>query len=69
MADGERVFRKGAAQPISITTALRSGNKTVTLADNIELYGIDPRELAERMQRAVASSATVWSCCLLCAML
>ncbi|XP_065197344.1 eukaryotic translation initiation factor 2D-like [Sycon ciliatum] len=58
-SSGIKVMHKGALQPISVSTALRTGNKVVTLIDNVEVYGIEAKDLAERMQHVMASSASV----------
>lgn len=42
-----------------VSTALRTGNKTVTLVDNVDVYGVEAKDLAERMQHVMASSASV----------
>lgn len=41
-----------------MTVAQRTGNKKVTLVDNVELYGISAQLLAQTLQRTAAASAT-----------
>ena len=50
--------RKGKLEPVKLTVALRTGNKKVTLVDNLEMYFISPTELAHTIQKVVAASST-----------
>ncbi|GLV46338.1 eukaryotic translation initiation factor 2D [Carabus blaptoides fortunei] len=54
-----QVMGKGKVEPIVITVASRSGNKKVTLVDNLELYGIHTAEFSKECQHGVAASTTV----------
>nr|XP_056701514.1 eukaryotic translation initiation factor 2D isoform X2 [Euleptes europaea] len=58
-AGHEPVVRKGNIDPIDITIAQRSSNKKVTIIKNLELYGLDPQEIANILQQKVQASATV----------
>ncbi|KAG8238615.1 hypothetical protein J437_LFUL017742 [Ladona fulva] len=50
---------KGKLKPIEIIVATRTGNKKVTLINNLESYGINCSEFAKKCQHGVAASATV----------
>merc|ERR1711915_730835 len=52
-------FHKGKLEPIELTTAMRSGNKKITLIYNLETYKIDPQEFAHKCQVGVAASTAV----------
>ena len=41
---------KGRLEPVELTTATRSGNKKVTLVNNLETYHIDPVQFAHKCQ-------------------
>ena len=41
---------KGRLEPVELTTATRSGNKKVTLVNNLETYHIDPTQFAHKCQ-------------------
>jgi len=41
---------KGKLDPVELTTATRSGNKKVTLVNNLDTYQIDPTEFAHKCQ-------------------
>ncbi|XP_022102820.1 eukaryotic translation initiation factor 2D-like isoform X2 [Acanthaster planci] len=43
-------IRKGKLQPIQIKLEKKSGNKNVTVIQNIEPYGIEPKDFAHRLQ-------------------
>lgn len=49
---------KGKIQPITMKVETRSGNKKVTLVDNIELFGISISEFAKECQHGVSASAS-----------
>ncbi|KAF2884982.1 hypothetical protein ILUMI_21203 [Ignelater luminosus] len=53
------IIRKGKLEAISITVAKRSGNKKVTLVDNLEIFGINIDEVASACQRGVAASTNI----------
>lgn len=55
----EEKISKGKIEPIKITVETRTGNKKVTLIDNLELYGIRMSEFAKECQHRVAASTTV----------
>lgn len=50
---------KGKVEPITMVISNRSGNKKVTLIDNLELYGIPIYEFAKQCQHGVAASTTI----------
>lgn len=50
---------KGKVQPITMVISNRSGNKKVTLVDNLELYGIPIQKFAKQCQHGVAASTSV----------
>jgi len=41
---------KGKLDPVELTVATRSGNKKVTLINNLDTYQIDPSEFAHKCQ-------------------
>lgn len=51
--------KPGAAPQISVVIEKRQGNKTVTRIFNLEPFAVDPKALAEELQRICAGSATV----------
>lgn len=55
----EAKVSKGALEPIEISTMTRSGNKKVTLVHKLELFRINPKELAQKLQVGVAASTSV----------
>lgn len=55
----EEKIAKGKIQPINIVVETRTGNKKVTLVDNLELFGIRITEFAKECQHGVAASATI----------
>ena len=50
--------RKGQLQPVQMSVVQRTGNKKVTLVDNLDLYGISAVQLAHTIQRVAATSTT-----------
>ena len=50
--------RRGKLQPVQMTVVQRTGNKKVTLVDNLDLYGIPAEEVAHTLQRIAAASTT-----------
>lgn len=55
----KEIEAKGKIQPISMRVENRSGNKKVTLVDNIEMYGLNIANFCKECQQGVAASATV----------
>ncbi|KRT78739.1 hypothetical protein AMK59_7029 [Oryctes borbonicus] len=55
----EETVSKGKIQPIVMSTQTRSGNKKVTLVDNLELFGIRMSEFAKECQHGVAASTSI----------
>ncbi|XP_071799844.1 eukaryotic translation initiation factor 2D-like [Asterias amurensis] len=51
--------RKGKLQPIQLKIEKKSGNKNVTVIQNLEFYGIEPKEFAHRLQVGVAASSSI----------
>jgi translation initiation factor 2D len=58
-AGNEELFNKGKVSPITITVSQRSGNKKVTLVDNLELFGIRIADFAKECQHGVAASTSI----------
>jgi len=57
----EPALKKGKLEPIKITVDTRTGNKKVTLIQNLETYGINPEKVAHHAQVAVAASTSITS--------
>lgn len=55
---GTRLLRSGKLEPIDITVATRSGNKKVTLVNNLETFGIKLQEFSKECQ-GIGASATI----------
>ncbi|XP_014230139.1 eukaryotic translation initiation factor 2D [Trichogramma pretiosum] len=55
---GKTIFYSGKLEPIDITVATRSGNKKVTLINNLEVYGIKLDEFSKECQ-GIGASATI----------
>lgn len=55
------VAQKGKLNPIDIQVGRRTGNKKVTLINNLELYGINIQEFARECQHGVAASTSISS--------
>ncbi|XP_045482603.1 eukaryotic translation initiation factor 2D [Harmonia axyridis] len=55
----KEILNKGKVSPITISVANRSGNKKVTLVDNLELFGVKILEFAKECQHGVAASTSV----------
>lgn len=55
----EETVSKGKIQPIMMSAHTRSGNKKVTLIDNLELYGIRLSEFSKECQHGVAASTSI----------
>ncbi|KAK7792036.1 hypothetical protein R5R35_001673 [Gryllus longicercus] len=53
------VLNKGKLEPIDIQVGKRTGNKKVTLINNLELYGINLTEFARECQHGVAASTSI----------
>ena len=48
-------------EPVRLTLAQRTGNKKVTLIDNLNVYGIPASDVAHSLQKIAAASTTgVW---------
>ena len=50
---------KGDLPPIQFKVEKRTGNKKVTIISNFEVFGIEPKELAQKLQHVMSSSASV----------
>ncbi|CAH1153646.1 unnamed protein product [Phaedon cochleariae] len=55
----EEILNKGKVSPITISVSVRSGNKKVTLIDNLELFGVRITEFAKECQHGVAASTSI----------
>ncbi|XP_049844815.1 eukaryotic translation initiation factor 2D [Schistocerca gregaria] len=55
------VVNKGKLEPITIHVAKRTGNKKVTLIDNLELYGVVMQDFSRECQHGVAASTSISS--------
>ncbi|XP_018565650.1 eukaryotic translation initiation factor 2D [Anoplophora glabripennis] len=55
----EEIINKGKVSPITISVGVRSGNKKVTLVDNLELFGIRLPDFAKECQHGVAASTSI----------
>ncbi|KAJ8986290.1 hypothetical protein NQ317_010000 [Molorchus minor] len=55
----EEIVNKGKVSPITMTVSVRSGNKKVTLVDNLELFGIRLADFAKECQHGVAASTSI----------
>merc|ERR1719397_1633859 len=53
------VIRKGKIELIEVNVENRMGNKKVTVIKNLESFGIEPKNFAQSLQQAAASSTTV----------
>ncbi|KAH0612194.1 uncharacterized protein H6S33_010246 [Morchella sextelata] len=58
-ADTDAKPKAGAAPKIQILLEKRQGKKTVTRVSGVEPFGIDPRVMAEELQKTCAGSASV----------
>lgn len=58
-AASRKEVRKGKPPSIRMRVAKRAGNKKVTMIDNVEAFGIDPKTFAQELQVALAVSATL----------
>ena len=52
------IIRRGTLEPVKLTLAQRTGNKKVTLVDNLEVYGIPASDVAHSLQKIAAASTT-----------
>ncbi len=52
------VVRRGNLEPVRLTLAQRTGNKKVTLIDNLDVYGIPASDVAHSLQKIAAASTT-----------
>ncbi|XP_057656877.1 eukaryotic translation initiation factor 2D [Diorhabda carinulata] len=55
----EEIQGKGKISPITLSVSVRSGNKKVTLIDNLELFGIRVTDFAKECQHGVAASTSI----------
>ncbi|XP_058805254.1 eukaryotic translation initiation factor 2D [Phymastichus coffea] len=55
---GNKLLHSGKLEPIDITVATRSGNKKVTLINNLETFGIKLEEFSKECQ-GIGASATI----------
>jgi len=51
---------KGQLEPVELSTATRSGNKKITLVNNLDVYKIDPAEFSHKCQVGVAASTSFY---------
>lgn len=58
-AGSRKEVRKGKPPTIRMKVAKRAGNKKVTMIDNVQEFGIDPKSFAQELQVALAVSATL----------
>ncbi|KAE9416866.1 hypothetical protein Angca_006573 [Angiostrongylus cantonensis] len=58
MPDGRELVRKINMPKIIFKVETRSGNKKVTLINNLEVFGIDTKKLCQQIQVEAATSAT-----------
>ncbi|MFH4983231.1 hypothetical protein AB6A40_009940 [Gnathostoma spinigerum] len=58
-ADGRETVRKLDLPKITFKVEMRSGNKKVTLVNNLSTYGIDCKALCQQIQTEAAASATL----------
>lgn len=60
-ASGEsrKEVKKGKPPSIRMKVAKRAGNKKVTMIDNVQEFGIDPKTFAHELQVALAVSANL----------
>ncbi|XP_063237573.1 eukaryotic translation initiation factor 2D [Bacillus rossius redtenbacheri] len=54
-----KVTAKGKLEPVDIQVGKRTGNKKVTLVNNLELYGVNLQEFARECQHGVAASTSI----------
>ena len=55
---GLAVVKKGRLEPVRLTLSQRTGNKKVTLVENLQNFGISPTELMQALRKMAAASAT-----------
>lgn len=55
----EQIFNKGKVSPITMSISQRSGNKKVTIVDNLEIFGININDFAKECQHGVAASTSI----------
>lgn len=55
----EQTINKGKVSPVTMSVSVRSGNKKVTLVDNLETFGININEFAKDCQHGVAASTSI----------
>ena len=59
------VVKRGKLEPVRLTLSQRTGNKKVTLVDNLHYYGIPPADVAQTLQKMAAASTTCELWCVL----
>uniref|UniRef100_F1KYL4 Ligatin n=1 Tax=Ascaris suum TaxID=6253 RepID=F1KYL4_ASCSU len=57
--DGRQMMRKVELPKIAFKVETRSGNKKMTLVNNLSLYGIECKPFCQQVQVGIATSATV----------
>ncbi|KAF7281373.1 hypothetical protein GWI33_004856 [Rhynchophorus ferrugineus] len=55
----DEVINKGKVSPIVMNVSMRSGNKKVTIIDNLEAFGINIGDFAKECQHGVAASTSI----------
>lgn len=55
----EQILNKGKVAPIIMSVSVRSGNKKVTIVDNLEVFGVNINEFAKECQHGVAASTSI----------
>ncbi|VDP09356.1 unnamed protein product [Soboliphyme baturini] len=58
-SDGHVESRKGHIPSVTISVAMRTGNKKITLINNLSSHCIDPIQFAKDLQQRAAASATL----------
>ncbi|XP_050306581.1 eukaryotic translation initiation factor 2D [Anthonomus grandis grandis] len=58
-AGNDQILNKGKVSPIIMSVSVRSGNKKVTIIDNLEVFGININEFAKECQHGVAASTSI----------
>ena len=55
----EQIISKGKLKPITMMVQTRSGNRKVTLVENLDIYGINLSEFVKECQHGTAASASI----------
>ncbi|XP_076279214.1 eukaryotic translation initiation factor 2D isoform X2 [Lasioglossum baleicum] len=58
MLAGNKLLHTGKLEPIDMRVTVRSGGKKVTLVNNLETFGINPKEFSKECQN-IGASATI----------